>query len=243
VVSAKYDMQALERSLKKAAGAFGETSAQAVIRWGVSVCRDLAVQTQAWGPNKYGREKKQGKTTWAKGQQEGAMVADAYHVILIVPKVGGSNKKGLQSAGEVNDWIELNRTRRGARTAHLPVSERKVCTEAVFKSAMRERFKRAGMAKGGWLGAGMEIAKHQTGQDRINIGKNYLSYAQKHSNKGHGVPAKSGFSPVAVLENRAAHSASKNVVSDRARRDAVAFGARKTIKWYNIALKKSLDKV
>jgi hypothetical protein len=57
------------------------------------------------------------------------------------------------------------------------------------------------------------------------------------------VPAKSGFSPVAVLENRAAHSASKNVVSDRARRDAVAFGARKTIKWYNIALKKSLDKV
>lgn len=171
------------------------------------------------------------------------MVADAYNVILIVPKVGASNKKGLHSPGEVSEWIELNRTRRGARTAKLPISERKVCTEAIFKSAMRERFKRAGMAKGAWLGAGQDIAKHQTGQDRINIGKNFLAYTQKHASKGHGVPAKSGFSPVAVLENRAAHSASKNVVSDRARRDAVAWGARKTIAWYRKALKAKLDKV
>lgn len=231
MVSAKYDMQALERSLKKAAGAFGETSAQAVIRWGVSVCRDLAVQTQAFGQTK------------TKVKQENSITAGARSVVVIVPRVGASNKKGLRTSNEVNAWIESTRGQNGRTPKNMPFSERKVCTEATFQKAMRDRFKLAGIAKGAWIGAGQEIAKHQTGQDRIAIGKNFLGYSQKHASRGHGVPAKSGFSPVAILQNNSAHSASPWVLKESSKKSAVAFGARKTIKWYNIALKKSLNKV
>jgi len=231
VVTAKFDLPALERSLKKAAKAFGETSAQAVIRWGVSVCRDLAVQTQVFGQTK------------TKAKQENAITAGAMSVVLIVPKVGASNKKGLHSPEGVNAWIESTRGKNGRTPKNMPLSERKVCTEATFKKAMRDRFKLAGIAKGAWIGAGQDIAKHQTGQDRIAIGKNFLAYSQKHASRGHGIPAKSGFSPVAVLENKAAHSASSWVLKDSSKRSAVAFGARKTITWYRKALKAKLDKV
>jgi len=254
VITAKFDRPKLERSLKRASKAFGDTTAQAVCRWGVFTCRDLAVQTQAWGRTRYGKGTKKdspqmpsgGKNTvdpkMAKGVQEGAMFIDALRVILIRDVVGPKNKKALRSAGEVNDWIEVNRTRRRGRTAKLSIDQRKVCTPKVFKDAMRIRFKLAGMAKGAWLGAGQDIAKAQQGADRINIGKGYLSWTQKHSRRGHGTPAKSGWSPSAILKNNAAHSASPHVVSARAKNESISAGLDKTVKWYNKALKAKLDK-
>ncbi len=230
--TAKIDRPKLEASLKRAAMAFGETSQQSVIRWGVSVCRDLAKQTQAWGDNAKARK-----------TQEGAMIADAYNVILIVDVMGAKNKRALRSPEEVGDWIELNRTRRRARTAHLNFADKKVTTRAIFDRAMKIRFKRVGMAKGGWLGAGMTLARAQSGQDRINIGKNFLSYAQKHASLGSAKPATVGFSPVAELLNRSAHSASQYVLSDKAKKQAIEWGLKKTLTWYRKATKQALDKV
>jgi len=243
VVTAKFDLPALERSLKKAAKAFGETSAQAVIRWGVSVCRDLAVQTQVFGKRKGGRPKSSYKPgEKIEDKQINSLMAGAMNVLLIVPKVGAANAKGLRSAGEVNNWIESNRGKRG-RTPKLPLDQRRVCTQSVFDSAFKQRIALAGIAKGAWLGAGMELSKHEAGTARIGVGKNFLGYTQKHASRGHAVPAKSGFSPVAILENKAAHSASSWVLNNSSKRDAVAFGARKTITWYRKALKAKLDKV
>jgi hypothetical protein len=255
VLTAKIDRPKLEASLKRAAKAFGETSAQSVVRWGVSVCRDLAVQTQAFGSNRFGGKGKKSRpsqsgsgnnhvdTSFAKGLQEGAIVSDAFNVIMIVPAVGPKNKKGLRTPGEVNDWIEMNRTRRRARTAKLAIEDRKVCTEAVFKAAMKIRFKNAGMAKGGWLGAGMVIARMQSGTERINIGKNFLSYAQKHSNYGTAKPPMNGYSPTAEMFNRVRHSGARTVLSDKAKNAAIEWGLRKTLTWYKKATKQALDKV
>jgi hypothetical protein len=55
------DMARLQRSLRSAALRFGESSKQAVIRWGVQTSREMAVETQAWG--KSGTKKKQEKST------------------------------------------------------------------------------------------------------------------------------------------------------------------------------------
>ena len=229
MISAKIDRPKLERSLKSAAKKFGETTKQAVVRWGVSTCRDLAVQTQVWGTSK------------TRVKQEGAILSDALNCIYTRPNVGASNKRGLFTPQDVNDWIEINRTRRRARVAKLPISEKRVCTPEVLKAALKIRNARAGMAKGGWLGAGKSIAAKQTGMDRINIGKNFLSYAQKHGSKGNAKVGTSLFNPIAELHNGWAHTASKHVLSSRGRNEAIAFGLKKTLTWYKKSAKKALD--
>jgi hypothetical protein len=231
VVTAKFDIPKLEKSLKKAAKKFGDTTAQAVTRWGIQVCRELAVSTQVYGKSK------------TRDKQISAIIADAYNVLLVTDgNVGSRNKRGLFSPEEVNDWIDLNRTRRRARTAKLPHSERKYCTRTVFDAAIKIRSVRAGMAKGGWLGVGMDLAKGQTGAQRINIGKNFLGYAQKHSAFGEGNPARTGWTPRAVLHNQSAHSASNYVLSNSEREKAIGWGLKKTLTWYRTALRKSLEK-
>jgi len=138
---------------------------------------------------------------------------------------------------EVNDWIEIHRTRRRGRTAVLPIHERKAVDRAIFKKAMAIRYKRAGMAKGGWIGAGQEIAKAQAGQERVNIGKNFLSYAQKHGHFGSARRPKSGWSPTVGITNKVAHSGDKNVLTSAAPKRAFDWSLKKTLKWYSKALK------
>lgn len=247
MVHAEFDIIKLARSIIKAGKAFGDTNRGAVARWGVQTCRELAVSTQAYG--KSGTKKK----------QQFAIEADARRVIWPVDSVKPSRtgrtvrysfegKSGnwaqsrfLKDEAAVNDWIEMNRTRRRARTAKLPFSELAICTIDVFNKAMKGRFARAGMAKGGWLGAGADIAKRQTGTDRINIGKNFLGYAQKHSAKGSATATANPFRPIASLKNGAKHSGSSYVLSEKEKRKAILFGARKTLSWYKHATKRKLD--
>jgi len=245
VIKAKIDRPQLEKSLKKFAKLFGETSAQAVVRWSVQTCRELAMETQAWGK------------VQTKKKQEGAILADAYNVLLVVDTLKSTGKgyrvtnqgksysvaasKVLKSPGEISDWIEIHRTRRRGRTARIPIEERKVVSRKDFKAGMKERIARSGMAKGAWLGAGQAIARAQTGQEKINIGKNFLGYAQKHSGRGTATKPTNGWRPICGLTNHTAHSASKNVLSDAGMRRSVDFGLRKTVKWYEKAVK-ALDK-
>lgn len=245
MLKAEIDRPKLEKSLKKFAKKFGETNAQALVRWSVNACRELAFETQVWGK------------TQTRQKQEGAILADAYNVLLVVDQAKPAGRsfrvtnqgktysvaadKVLTSADDVNDWIEINRTRRRARTAVLPVTERKVVDAQIFKQAMRARFTRAGMAKGGWLGAGQQIASAQVGQDRINIGKNFLSYAQKHARFGDAKKPRAGFRPFCEITNRVAHSSDKNVLTAAAPARAFAWSLKKTVKWYSTALRK-LDK-
>jgi hypothetical protein len=107
VIKAKIDRPQLEKSLKKFAKLFGETSAQAVVRWSVQTCRELAMETQAWGK------------VQTKKKQEGAILADAYNVLLVVDTLKSTGKgyrvtnqgksysvaasKVLKSPGEISD--------------------------------------------------------------------------------------------------------------------------------------------
>ena len=106
---------------------------------------------------------------------------------------------------------------------------------------MKIRYKRAGMAKGGWVGAGQEIAKAQKGASQDRIGVNFLKYAQKHSHFGSAVAPQSGFSPRSKLTNKVGHSGERHVLARGAFDKASAWGLRKTIRWYKEALK-AIDK-
>lgn len=231
MIKAEVDVPKLMKSLRGAAKAFGESTQQALVRWSIQTCRELAVETQAWGRSK----------TLVK--QKGAIIADAYNVLAVRDQGQRMTKsRTLHTAAEVNEWIEINRTRRRGRTAKLSRFEKKDVTRKVFKAAMTERYKRAGMAKGGWIGAGKRIAARQTGQERINIGKNFLSYAHKHDGLGAARLSLNPFKPLSFLTNKASHIASRHVLRPQAYRQSAISALRPTIKQYRKMLRNKLGK-
>lgn len=233
MIKGEIDRPKLERSLKKLAKEFGDTNAQAVARWGVSTCRDLAVQTQIHGQS------------GTKKRQEQSIEAGARNVISVLAKGERWHKskdKRLESPSDVIDWIEQHRTAKNGRTRSLPKNEKNECRDVTFQAAMKIQRKLAGIAKGGWIGAGQDIAKRQTGTDRINIGKNFLSYAQKHAKLGHASLAKGLMKPTATINNAARHTTSKHVMRSSAVASASAWGLKKTLTWYRTALRKKLGK-
>jgi len=249
MIKAELDQPKLERSLKRFAKGYGDTQAQAVIRWSVQVCRELALETQAVPKDKSENPRK---------KQEGAMMKDAMNVLLVVEtlektrgngyratnqgkKYGVTARKALLDAEQVNNWIEINRTKRNARTAQLPLTERMVCDMATFKAAMKIRLARAGMAKGAWLGAGMDIARAQTGSEKMNIGKNFLSYTQKHQRWGDAKKPVSGWKPAASITNKLAYSGNSRVLHKSSISKAIKYGLSKTVKFYQKALR-AMDK-
>lgn len=246
MIKAELDQPKLERSLKRFSKQLGESQAQAVIRWSIQVCRELAMETQVWGKVK------------TRSKQEGAMYKDALNIILVVERLektrgrgyvatnqgksyGVPARKALLDPQMVNNWIELNRTKRNARTAELPATERMVCDQVVFKAAMKIRLARAGMAKGAWIGAGNEIARAQTGADKITIGKNFLNYAQKHKQWGDAKKPSNGWKPVAGITSKLAYSGNPRVLHRSGIDKAIKFGLSKTVKYYQKAIR-AIDK-
>lgn len=246
MIKAELDQPRLERSLKRFSKQMGESQAQAVIRWSIQVCRELAMETQVWGKVK------------TRPKQEGAMMKDAFNVILVVEKLEKTRGNGYRATNQgksygiparkalldpemVNNWIEINRTKRNRRTAELPTTERMVCDQSAFKAAMKIRLARAGMAKGAWIGAGNEIARAQTGTDKITIGKNFLSYTQKHKQWGDAKKPSNGWKPVAGITNRLAYSGNPRVLHRSGIDKAIKFGLSKTVKYYQKAIR-AIDK-
>jgi len=234
MIRADVDMAKLQRSLKSAAKGFGESSKQAVIRWGVQAAREMAVETQAWG------------RSGTKKKQEGAIMIGAMAVLNIIdtrkPRRKSARRKNeLVDPQEINAWIDSNQGPSTGRTKKLPVELRKEVTTANLKKALRIRYQKAGMAKGGWIGAGQAIARAQTGQGRIAIGRNFLGYTQKHERFGTAKKPLNPFKPTTEIRNSVRHTASSDVVSSVAKQKATAFGLRKTIQWYRKAAKTALD--
>lgn len=236
MINAKIDMRKLERSLKRAAGRFGETNKQAVVRWGVESCRQLAFETQVFGNG------------GAKKKQTDAIKLGMIQVLDIRPArefnrmmKRGTARNPLTSPKAISEFVDSKRGSKG-RTKKLPWAERGTCKKADFTKAVTMRSKLAGIAKGAWLGAGIDIAKAQRGTQRISIGKNYMAYAQKHSTFGASKKPVPGFHPVAALINKAKHSASKNVMSRSGINEAIAKGAKRAATWYRREAKEALDK-
>lgn len=229
MIKASIDRPKLERSLKRFAKEFGSTGAQAICRWGVQTCRELAGETLPW--------KSKGNP---RTQHKRAIERDLGRVVFVLdalPRGKKDRPRILRSAQECAAWMDENRGK-NHRTHKLPPSERKTCSKAVFAQTVKLLMAHAGIAKGGFLGAGIEIAKSQKGADRITIGKNLFSYAQKHTRFGTATRPRPGFTSSATLTNRAAHTASEYVLKTASAKRAIDWGLKKTVTWYRSALRR-----
>ena len=215
----KVDMATLERSLAKSRKAFGESSEQAIYRWGVQTARELAGVTQAYGKNKN-----------LQVVQWKAIYFDALNVLRIV-----QSRPTITDPKQCFEWIERHRTRKGRRTAKLPDNMKKTVTIDVLNQALAEKMKRIGMAKGAWLGSGLQLSNKQSGMQKVNIGKNFLAYAQKWAALGSSIVKRSIFKPSAVLTNTAHHSGSDYVLPQSRKKTVVKRALINTLKWYDKA--------
>lgn len=265
MIKGEIDRRTLEASLRKYAKKYGESTAQAVVRWGIQVARDLAFDTQVYG------------TRQTRQIQENAIFKDALNVFLVVDGItkitmrrrtttsgktvfssnnrsksvmitNGGKKffvkedKICTSESQFNFWIEMHRTRRaGSRTLKLDKFERLIVDRGNFAQWLKPRLAKAGMAKGGWIGAGRDLMRVQNGPDKANIGKNFLNYAQKHAYMGMATKPKPIGSPYTQMTNRVNHVGSDHVLNKGRIPKAQKFALRKTVKFYSKALK-ALDK-
>lgn len=226
MIKASIDRAKFEKSLKRFSREFGDTNAQALCRWGVQVCRELAGSTQVFG-----------RTAEAKRKQWNAIEAGARTIVNIVGNVKQRKSRMITTVEELSQWIDSNRGAKG-HTKSVPISQRPFVTEALFQKTLKQRRKAAGIAKGGWIGAGQTIAAAQKGTDRISIGKNFLGYAQKHAHFGKAVKPRAGFFPKAELTNTARHTTSPWVMKPRDFKTAADWGLKKTVTWYRSALRR-----
>jgi hypothetical protein len=222
MIKAELDRQRHERNLKAFAKAFGDSSQQAVIRWGVQIAREFAVSTQPFGRGRKAKEK-----------GRGAIYKDALKTIWTTTgRVPKNSENFLYSVDEINSWIDQHRNKNQVK--ELPKEQRKVTTVALFEKAIKQRAKKSGTAKQAWIDAGNELAAHQTGAERITISKRFLGWTVKSGMNGRAkVPSKS-FIPSATITNMITYSG--EILDDYDKRVNVRMGLKKTLKWYRKAL-------
>ncbi len=248
MLTAKFDIAKLASSVKRAGKAFGDTSRTAIARVGVQICRELAVSTQVYGKG------------GAKKKQQDAIEAGIHGTICTISeKQFRDLVSGKQNRAKIrNRWVEVEASRllRDPDSTMKWIDEHRgehghaermtqdtigIASKSTVAKVRRLRFLRAGIAKGGFIGAGVAIARHQKGANRIAIGKNFLGYAQKHAEKGTAQATGSPFKPIAKLINRSRHSGSGYVLSDAEKSKAIGYGFKKTLAWYRHAAKKAID--
>jgi len=252
MISGKVDIRAIERELMKMAGEFGETNEAAIARWGVSTCRRLIGSTQVKGDG-----------TKPKQIQQATILKDANRVIFAVSKpsvvkllesgkmrglvidgvlVKFTRHQLLNSPDAVYQWIEKHRDKRTGKTPRMKRELKGVATERNIQSATRKRWKDIGKAKGGWIGAGMQIARFQKGGSRITIGKNVSSYAHKWKAGGNSRMVKSQWNPAGFLTNTFGHVSFDRVLKKSDIVKAMIDGGKNTITWYEKTMQGRLNR-
>lgn len=232
LLTAKIDQRKLAAAIRKAVKGVGESGGQGLARWGVECCRSLSRATQPWGVS---------PKSHAKGV--GAIYKDARNVLLEVPAASPSNRRAVHSVKEAYEWVEVNRTRRRARTAELPIDQRKLCTTAIFHGACKIRIARVGFAKAGWIEAGQEIARTQQGLEKIQIGKGWIPWAQRASSGkkiGSGSLRGSLTSPHAIISSLVSYSGVSDVLAPSQAVRAVSMAGKNILKRYEKILSRKL---
>lgn len=221
---AKFDMAELQSSLARFSKRHGDGCRQAVIRWSIAVCNEMAFRTQIYG--KRGVKKKQTLAIWR----------DVWNVIYKIDRIPRNTRsdKYLKTPDEVLQWMDDNRGR-GRRTRKLAERDRKAATITTIRKAIRAKLARIGMAKGGWIGAGLEIAEAQRGGKAIRVGAG-MAFAKKHARFGSAQKPKRT-KPTAKMSNRVRHVASNYVLKKSASKKAIQEGLRKTVKYYQYAVR------
>jgi hypothetical protein len=226
------------RQIKKLAKAYGDSQDQAVKRWGVQTCRDLAKYTQI-----FGNSATQSKKTLYK---EALNVIYAHDGAAKPSKTGRSmtfknqgrkmsvsSKDYLRSESEVWRWIDQNRTAKHRHTRKLHNKQKKVCSLKVFKSTINLRHKMlSGRAKDGWLDAGEHIGRGQKGSGQVVIAANLMKFARKREALGSSVEGSRMFKSFGILKNHVSYSSKGRSLSNSQKRKALRDGMDNTYKWY-----------
>jgi hypothetical protein len=252
VIQANIDTKAIERQIMSIAKDFGDSNESAICRWGVSVCRDLVKRTQAWGDG-----------TEAKKKQESAIRKDANRAVYSVTKqtyvngVASGKLSGLvingelirftpdrilKNAQEVVDFIDLNRTNRKNRVPTMKRNMKAIASAANVNKAVAIKTKRAGAAKGGWIGAALAIGAKQRKGSRLTIGKNVAGYAHKFKSGGSAQLIPSQWNPIGKIINNIPYVSTDYVLKKSDAIDAINTGGRMTLKWYESAIAAKLKR-
>ena len=221
-LTGKMDLAKLTAGLEKYANQVGETGKDATARWSVQLCRELARQTQVFGVDRVKSYERQVNTIYK----------DFLNVVIVVPNGRPTNKRYLASTVDLIGWVKSNR-RKGNRTNKLSYPDKKLCTQTTLNRAVEYELLKIGMAKGGWLGAGMFLAAEQTGLDRIGIGKSYIPWAYRNTQHGRGHMDKQPHHPTATLENQAAYTASSYVLTESHIDRAITWAGKNILTAYN----------
>ena len=250
MISSSIDTRELGRNLARMAADFGDTNEAAIARWGVATCRKLIVASQSWGDGKD-----------AKKKQEDAILKDANRAVYVISRnnklvrkikqrsltgliIDGelalfTPSRNLGTPEEVNAFIEANRNKRG-RVKRLNSQSKGIAPATAFNAAIRMRKKRAGVAKGGWIGAGISIGKKQRKGSRITIGKNVAGYAHKFKSGGTSSISRSVWLPQGDITNNVPYVSSEHVLKSSDAKKAINDGGKMTIKWYEKAIESKM---
>lgn len=252
MISASVDLTELGKQMRSMSADFGDSNESAIARWGVSACRALIKGTQAWGAGKE-----------AKKVQEDAIKKDANRAIYSVSKatyvngVASGKLSGLvvngelitftpdrvlKTAEEVNAFIDRKKTGKNKRVYQVKRTERGITAASAMSKALRIRFKHAGTAKGGWVGAGKAIGAKQRKGSRITIGKDVAGYAHKFQTGGTATLQRDVWNPIGKIINNVAYVSTDYVLKKSDAADAINTGGRMTIKWYEHAIAAKLKR-
>jgi len=242
VIVYRADTEKFRRTLKGYGRRFKDSNWQLTCRLAVSVARELAVLTEPRGKGK--------KAIVA------AIEADARRAVvpLSARTFQAARRRGriwdgrqyvavpadrfLEDEDAVWRAIEVARGR-GGRVRKGLTGGPAVTRRPVFLRVLRKRRKLAGIAKGSWLGAGMEAARFQRGAARLSIGRNFMSWAQKHARFGRARRRRRGWRAGIELVSLARHTRRREIFPVGVEDEAVARAFRNTANWYRRALKEA----
>ena len=217
---------------------FGESSNQALIRLSVGVAKEAAILTKPMG-----RGKKKVVAGIIAGARSNIRDLPAKRFNQIAKKsrpafkfrdqwVSLGEDQILRSPDEVNAFIEKNRNSKG-RVKKLSSRDKAIAKTADFNKTLVRRKKLAGIAKGSWIGAGKVLARKSRGPEPARVGKNFIAWAQKHSDLGTARFRKRTLGKSeAHLISKAPATRDNGIFSKDEARQAVRRSWRKTLTWY-----------
>ncbi len=235
-IAANVDTRSFNSFRKK----FGDTSNQALVRLGVAAAKEAAVFTAPKGRSK--KKVVNGITAGAKSNVKD-LAARRFNQITKKSKPAFKFRNGwvsldqdqiLRSPDEIYRFIEKHRNSKG-RVKKLPSKEKAICKTADMNKTLRARRKLAGVAKGSWLGAGKALSKKSRGPQPARVGKNFMSWAQKHSKTGmmQYRPKILKKSEIRLISN-ARGTKDLGVFSRRDAVRSIQIAWKKTYRWYQI---------
>jgi hypothetical protein len=252
MLTANADTLGIARQMRALAKDFGDSNESAICRWGVATCRDLTKRTQAWGDD-----------TKAKEKQITAIKKDANKAVFVVDRktyvngVASGKLSGLVISGElvtftpdrilktpqeVVDFIDVNRTNRQGRVPTMKRNMKGITSRPSFNEAIRIKARKAGQAKGGWVGAGKAIGAKQRKGSRITIGKDVAGYAHKFQTGGTATLQRDTWNPIGKIINNVSYVSTDYVLKASDASNAINTGGRMTIKWYESAMAAKLKR-